>query len=85
MRTRFPHGKGVSAQDPRVRAAGELFDLPGLYRTAREALELMTDERFHGEPVCSVAQLRTPLLLKNLEARGDLIPIALRPPCRPRP
>ena len=55
-----------------------LFDLPGLYRTAREALELMTDERFHGEPVCSVAQLRTPLLLKNLEGRGDLIPIALR-------
>ena len=52
-------------------------DLPGLYRTAREALELMTDERFHGEPVCSVAQLRTPLLLKNLEGRGDLIPIAL--------
>ena len=30
-----------------------------------------------GEPVCSVAQLRTPLLLKNLEGRGDLIPIAL--------
>ena len=55
----------------------ELFDLPGLYRTAREALELMTDEHFHGEPVCSVAQLRTPLLLKNLEGRGDLIPIAL--------
>ena len=55
-----------------------LFDLPGLYRTAREALELMTDERFHGEPVCSVAQLRTPLLLKNLEGRGDLIPITLR-------
>ena len=56
----------------------ELFDLPQLYRTAREALELMADERFHGGPVCSVAQLRTPLLLKNLEGRGDLIPIALR-------
>ena len=55
----------------------DLFALPALYRTAREALELMTDERFHGEPVCSVAQLRTPLLLKNLEGRGDLIPIAL--------
>mgnify|MGYP000169892081 CR=1 FL=1 len=38
----------------------------------------MTDERFHGEPVCTVQQLRTPLLLKNLEERGDLIPIALR-------
>ena len=56
----------------------DLFTLPQLYRTAREALELMTNERFHGEPVCSVAQLRTPLLLKNLEGRGDLIPIALR-------
>ena len=57
---------------------GELFDLPQLYRTAREALELMTDERFHGESVCSVERLRTPLLPKNLEGRGDLIPIALR-------
>ena len=56
----------------------ELFDLPGLYRTAREARELMTDERFHGEPVCSVAQLRTPLLLKNLEGRGDLVSPELR-------
>ena len=56
----------------------DLFTLPQLYRTAREALELMTDERFHGEPVCTVQQLRTPLLLKNLEGRGDLIPIALR-------
>lgn len=54
----------------------ELFDLPGLYRTAREALELMRDERFHGEAVCTAQQLRTPLL-KNLEGRGDLIPIAL--------
>ena len=55
----------------------DLFALPALYRTAREALSLMTDERFyerfHGEPVCSVAQLRTPLLLKNLEGREDLI------------
>ena len=59
---------------------GELFDLPQLYRTAREALELMTDERFHGESVCSVERLRTPLPLKNLEGRGDLIPIALRRP-----
>ena len=56
----------------------DLFTLSQLYRIAREALELMTDERFHGEPVCSVAQLRTPLLLKNLEGRGDLIPVALR-------
>ena len=38
----------------------------------------MKDERFPGEAVCSAQQLRTPLLLKNLEGRGDLIPIALR-------
>ena len=56
----------------------DLFTLPQLYRTAREALELMKDARFHGESVCSAQQLRTPLLLKNLEGRGDLIPIALR-------
>ena len=56
----------------------DLFDLPILYRTAREALELMTDERFHGNSVCSVEELRTPLLLKNLEGRGDLIPAELR-------
>lgn len=56
----------------------DLFTLPQLYRTAREALELMKDERFHGEAVCTTQQLRTPLLLKNLEGRGDLIPIALR-------
>ena len=55
----------------------DLFALPQLYRTAREALELMKDARFHGESVCSAQQLRTPLLLKNLEGRGDLIPIAL--------
>ncbi len=57
---------------------GKLFHLPALYKTAREGLALMTDERFHGEHVCSVAQLRTPLLVKNLEGRGDLIPPALR-------
>ena len=56
----------------------DLFTLPQLYRIAREALELMKDERFHGEAVCTAQQLRTPLLLKNLEGRGDLIPIALR-------
>jgi len=38
-----------------------------------EALELMKDARFHGESVCSAQQLRTPLLLKNLEGREDLI------------
>ena len=56
----------------------DLFTLPQLYRTAREALELMKDARFHGEAVCSAQQLRTPLLLKNLEGRGDLISPELR-------
>lgn len=56
----------------------DLFTLPQLYRTAREALELMKDARFHGESVCSAQQLRTPLLLKNLDGRGDLISPELR-------
>ena len=56
----------------------DLFTLPQLYRTAREALELMKDARFHGEAVCSAQQLRTPLLLKNLESRGDLVSPELR-------
>ena len=58
----------------------DLFTLPQLYRTAREALELMKDERFHGEAVCTAQQLRTPLLLKNLEGRGDLMRCAALPP-----
>lgn len=56
----------------------DLFSLPERYRTAREALELMQDSRFHGGSLCSVAQMRIPLLLKNLEDRSDLIPPALR-------
>ena len=56
----------------------DLFTLPQLYRTARQALELMKDARFHGESVCSAQQLRTPLLLKNLEGRGDLVSPELR-------
>ena len=56
----------------------DLFTLPQRYRTAREALELRKDARFHGESVCSAQQLRTPLLLKNLEGRGDLVSPELR-------
>ena len=56
----------------------DLFTLPQLYRTARETLELTKDARFHGESVCSAQQLRTPLLLKNLEGRGDLVSPELR-------
>ena len=40
-----------------------MFSLPELYRTAREALELMRDDRFQGNGVCMVSQLRTALLL----------------------
>ena len=56
----------------------DLFNLPALYRTAHEALELMTDRRFHSGNVCTVAQLRTPLLLKKLEGRSDLIAKEIR-------
>lgn len=56
----------------------DLFNLPDLYRTAHEALELMTDRRFHSGNVCTVAQLRTPLLLKKLEGRSDLIAKEIR-------
>jgi hypothetical protein len=56
----------------------DLFELPALYRTAHEALELMMDYRFHGGSVCMVAQLRTPLLLKNIEGRSDLIAKEIR-------
>ena len=51
----------------------DLYTLPAMYRTAHEALELMMDSRFHGGSVCSVAQLRTALLLKGVEGRRDLI------------
>ncbi|MBS4908938.1 MAG: helix-turn-helix domain-containing protein [Ruminococcus sp.] len=50
-----------------------LFELPELYRTAHEALELMLDHRFHRGNVFTVDQLRTLLVLKKLEGRHDLI------------
>ena len=56
----------------------DLFNLPALYRTAHEALELMTDRRFHSGNVYTVAQLRIPLLLKKLEGRSDLIAKEIR-------
>lgn len=66
------------AQEFRLKIAvseglSDLYDLPAHYRTAREALALMGDERYHGESVCTVDRLRVPLLLKNLEGREDLI------------
>ena len=50
-----------------------LFDLPALYKTAHEALELMMDHRFHGGNTCTVANLRTALLFKTLKDRIDLV------------
>ena len=85
----FLHGKtdsndfSVLAEEFQLRVVisdgiDDLFELPTLYRTAREALELMTDRRFHSGNVCTVAQLRTPLLLKKLEGRSDLIAKEIR-------
>ncbi|MDY4897539.1 MAG: helix-turn-helix domain-containing protein, partial [Eubacteriales bacterium] len=56
----------------------DLYDLPSLYRAAHDALDMIVGSNYHGENVCSVAQLRTPLLLKNLESRNDLISPELR-------
>ena len=55
-----------------------LFELPVLYRTAHEALELMMDYRFHKGRVFAVDQLRTLLGMKNLEGRRDLIAKEIR-------
>lgn len=59
-------------------AIRNLYDLPLLYRAAHDALDMILGSNYHGEKVCSVAQLRTPLLLKNLESRDDLISPELR-------
>lgn len=71
------------AQEFRLKIAvseglSDLYDLPAHYRTAREALALVGDERYHGESVCTVDRLRVPLMLKNLEGRGDLVSRPLR-------
>ena len=59
-------------------AIRNLYDLTSLYRAAHDALSMMAGSDYHGENVCSIAQLRTPLLLKNLESRNDLISPELR-------
>lgn len=56
----------------------DLYDLPLLYRAAHDALRMIVGSDYHGENVCYVAQLRTPLLLKNLDSRDDLISPELR-------
>ena len=52
---------------------GDLYDLPALYRPAREALDLMTGTGFHSGSVFYVAQLKPLLLLSSLQTRNDLI------------
>lgn len=59
-------------------AIRDLYDLPLLYRAAHDALSMIAGSDYHGENVCYVAQLRTPLLLKNLDSRDDLISPELR-------
>ncbi len=56
----------------------DLFALPALYQTAHAALKLMMDVEFRGGSVCTVEQLRTPLLLQGLSGRADLIAPPLR-------
>ena len=56
----------------------DLYDLPLLYRAAHDALRMIAGSDYHGENVCYVAQLRTPLLLKNLDSRDDLVSPELR-------
>ena len=63
-------GLKVIISDP----INSLFELPELYRTAHEALEMLIDADFGNMFVSSVANLRTPLMLKNLSHRKDLIP-----------
>lgn len=56
----------------------DLYDLPLLYRAAHDALRMIVGSDYHGENVCYVSQLRTPLLLKNLDSRDDLVSPELR-------
>lgn len=60
-------GLKVIISDP----INSLFELPELYRSAHEALEILLEIN---TDVSSVAGLRTPLMLKNLAHRKDLVP-----------
>ena len=51
----------------------DLYGLPVLYRTAREALDLITDTGFCGGSVYHVEQLRTLLMLTAARRYGSLI------------
>lgn len=64
----------VAISDP----IGALFDLPALYRPAREALDLMTETSFHSGSVFQVSQLKPLLLLSSLQTRSDLVSERIR-------
>ena len=51
----------------------ELYSLPALYHTAREALDRITDTGFHGGSVYHVEQLRTLLMLTAAQRHKRLI------------
>lgn len=51
----------------------ELYGLPALYCTAREALDLVADADFHGGSVYHVEQLRTLLMLTAAQQYKSLI------------
>lgn len=63
-------GLKVIISDP----INSLYELPELYSTAHEALEMLIEADLGNVFVSSVANLRTPLMLKNLSHRKDLIP-----------
>ena len=77
---------GAIARQLHLKAAisdpiSDLYALPDLYRAAREALDLMTDDAFHGGNVYSVAQMRPLIALSKLRTRTDLIPDSIRAIC----
>ena len=55
----------------------KLFDLPSLYSTARDALTLMLDKRYHGNCISTVSSLKTALMLKKMSDHKELISPAL--------
>ena len=57
---------------------GDLYDLPALYRTAREALDVITEEAFHSGSVFTVAELAVPVLLNRLRPHRGLIAPCVR-------
>ena len=51
----------------------ELYNLPNLYQTAKEALNIITDKDFHAGDVYDVSNLKTLIMLSKLKSRKDLL------------